>query len=268
MGTSGPSKAASRKLESKIDGLLHDLPLASGRQIAAWRAPANDLRRLLRRDYVRGLRRGLGLNEVKALLAAFEEIFPKFNSRSLGMMASKDFKRITERIGVHLKAAPYVEHDGMALRGFYVTGTPGYLKRPLIFVNTAHHQLAAETTFIHELGHHVAAQHLNLAPGQVHYFFDAEYSRHLSDRAELAADVMVSFAGYPEGVARRIFSTPWDWGFVARAANLTEAEVRRHLKKSYRFDLVRIPEDRRLHYLTGMIHYAKLRWALLTEYGV
>ena len=60
---------------------------------------------------------------------------------------------------------------------------------------------------------------------------------------------------------------------MARADNLTEAafaEVRRHLKKAYDFDLPleQMSEEQRLRYLTGMIHYAKLRWALLAEYDL
>jgi hypothetical protein len=59
---------------------------------------------------------------------------------------------------------------------------------------------------------------------------------------------------------------------VARAKNLTEAalsEVRRHIKKAYGFDLTeQIPATQMLHYLSGMIHFAKLRWALLAEYDI
>ena len=268
-----PSKAINRQVESAIDGLLEDIPSLNRRVMTAWKNPGIDFRRLLMRDYVRGLRTGLGYSEVKALVAACEDIFPTFNQQPLGMMKDQDFRRVARRVGVHLQAAPYVQHNGLALRGFYVTGSPGYLKRPLIFVNTAHPQLPAQTTFVHELGHHVASENLGLQAAAVNYFFDAEYSRHLSDRAELAADVTVSLAGYPANVARRIFATPWNWGLVARATNLTVAaftEVRRHLKKSYRFDLQlkQIPEDQRLRYLAGMIHYAKLRWALLAEYDL
>jgi hypothetical protein len=83
---------------------------------------------------------------------------------------------------------------------------------------------------------------------------------------------MVSLAGYPRPIAQRIFETPWDWGLVARAKSLTDAalnEVRGHLRKVYGLDLMaRIPPSRRLHYLAGMIHYAKLRWALLAEYDL
>ena len=106
----------------------------------------------------------------------------------------------------------------------------------------------------------------------MHFFIDADYASHLEEPAELAADVMVSIAGYPEAIAHKIFATAWEWGLVARAKDLTEAalsEVRRHLKQVYGFDLTeQIPAAQMLHYLSGMIHFAKLRWALLAEYDI
>ena len=242
-------------------------------QLAAWKKPAADLQRLLRHDYVRSLRRSLGYAQVRTLLRAFQEIFANFNTRSLAMMSDREFGALAKRLDVHLNATRYIEDDGMALRGFYVTNSPGVLTRPLIFINTAHHRLAAMTTFVHELGHHVATGLLDLKPAPMHFFFDAGYAEHLAEPGELAADIMVSFAGYPAAVARKIFASSWNWGLVARADNLTEAafaEVRRHLKKAYDFDLPleQMSEEQRLRYLTGMIHYAKLRWALLAEYDL
>ncbi|MGH8275107.1 MAG: hypothetical protein ACRETH_00265 [Steroidobacteraceae bacterium] len=256
-----------------MDGLLRGWPLGKACKRAALKDPGVGLRRSLKQDYVRYLRRGLSYGEVQTLVAAFRRIFPQFNARAVAMMTSAGYRRVADQVGVHLQMARYEEDDGLALRGFYVAEKPGYLARPLIFVNTAHQRLAAGTTFIHELGHHVAARLLRLEVAPVHYFFDSDYARHLSDRAELAADIMVSLAGYPQGVARRIFSTTWNWGLVARAANLTDdafAEVRQHLKKAYGFDLplAQIPADQRLPYLAAMIHYAKLRWALLAEYDL
>ena len=59
---------------------------------------------------------------------------------------------------------------------------------------------------------------------------------------------------------------------MARAKDLTEAalsEVRRHLKNAYGFDFTeQIPANQMLHYLSGMIHFAKLRWGLLAEYDI
>ncbi len=262
-----------QELIQLLKELPHRLRQRKDKRMAAWNKPKADLRRLLKQDYVASLRRGLNYAQVRALFQAFQEIFPKFNIRSLAMMRDADFQALAERLRVHLNASPYVEDDGLALRGFYMTESPGLLNRPLIFVNTAHHRLAAMTTFVHELGHHVASRMLNLESAPVHFFIDAAYADHLTDPGELAADIVVSLAGYPETTARKIFTTPWNWGLVARAENLTEAaltEVRRHLKKAYDFDLPmeQMSEERRLHYLTGMIHYAKLRWALLAEYDL
>jgi len=60
---------------------------------------------------------------------------------------------------------------------------------------------------------------------------------------------------------------------VARASRLSDnafAEVQRHLKEAYGFDLYleHVPAEQRLQYLGGIIHYAKLRWALLAEYDL
>jgi len=253
--------------------LPRELRERRNREVSAWKRPTRDLRRLLKHDYVHSLRRSLSYAQVRKLVRAFQEIFPSFNACSLSMMSDGDFQELTGRLGVHCKAAPYVEDNGMALRGFYVANSSGLLKYPLIFVNTAHHRLAAMTTFVHELGHHVACQRLRLDPEPVHFFFDAAYADHLGEPAELAADVMVSLAGYPQDTAREIFASDWNWGLVARAENLPEAafkEVRRHLKRAYGFDLPleQMSDSQRLHYLTGMIHYAKLRWALLAEYDL
>jgi hypothetical protein len=260
------------KMERLIAEVLSNTRTNAARQIAAWKKPGSDIRRLVRHDYVRSLRRNLSYRDVKDLLEAFDNIFPGFNSQPIGMMSVEAFAGMAAQMRFHFKAAPYSGDEGLALRGFYVTRGRGMLKHPLIYVNTAHHPLAVSTTFCHELGHHVCSEMFGLTEEPVHFFFDADYATHLAEPAELAADVMVSLAGYPAPTARKIFALPWDWGLVARAKNLTEAaltEVRGHLKRVYGFDLMeRIPANQRLHYLSGMIHYAKLRWALLAEYDL
>ncbi|MGH7916657.1 MAG: hypothetical protein ACREQE_04250, partial [Candidatus Binataceae bacterium] len=143
---------------------------------------------------------------------------------------------------------------------------------PLIYVNTAHHPTAVSATFCHEFGHHLSSELFGPQKEPVHFFIDADYAAHLKEPHELAADAMVSLAAYPQPLARKIFPAEWNWGLVARARNLPEAalnEVRAHIRRFYGFDLMeRIPANQRLHYLSGMIHYAKLRWALLAEYDL
>ena len=264
--------AAKSKVEQLLAEVLSSALRVQVQQVAAWKKPGNDIKRLVQSDYVRSLRRNLNYRQVKELVRAFDEIFPGFNSHPIDMYSIDHFARMADEMRFHFNASPYTEEDGLALRGFYVTRRKGILKHPLIYLNTAHHPLAVSTTFCHELGHHVSSELFGLNPEPVHFFFDADYATHLEEPAELAADVMVSLAGYPQSAARKIFQQPWDWGLVARAKNLTEAalkEVRGHLRKVYGFDLMeRIPTNQRLHYLSGMIHYAKLRWALLDEYDL
>jgi hypothetical protein len=269
-----PAKARTeKKVDDLIAGVLATARVKGAEQISSLKQPGEDIQRLVRHDYVRSLRRVLPYQPVTALLAAFHDILPTFNNEPIGMMSVGRCAEIADEMRIHFKAFPYEGEEGLALRGFYVTGVQGMLKRPLIYINTAHHPLAVSTTFCHEVGHHLGAQMFDPAADvPVHFFFDADYAGHLGDPGELAADAMVSFAGYPYPIAKKIFETPWNWGLVSRAKDLTEAalaEVRRHVRRVYGFDLMeRIPANQRLHYLSGMIHYAKLRWALLAEYDL
>ncbi len=260
------------QVDKLISRILAETMQRESHKVDSWRRPSADIRRLVERDYVRSLRRYLPYRELRRLITAFADVLPEFNREPVGMMSTERLARRASDLDLNFKASPYEGKDGMALRGFYVTRKQGILKRPLIYVNTAHHPLAVSATFCHEVGHHVTAEVIGGDDDPVHFFFDADYATHLEEPSELAADVMVSFAGYPEPIARKIFATPWKWGLVARAKNLTDAaldEVRGHIKKVYGFDLMaRIPPHQRLHYLSGMIHYAKLRWALLAEYDV
>jgi hypothetical protein len=266
------SANAESHIEKMVGRILSETRDKEARKIEAWKKPSDDIKRLVRHDYVRSLRRNLPYHEIRALVSAFTEKLPGFNREVVGMLPTDQLAGWASALDLHFKAAPYAGDDGLALRGFYVTRADGILKRPLIYVNTAHHPLAVSSTFCHEVGHHMSSEVLGADETPVHFFFDADYASHLEEPSELGADVMVSLAGYPEPIARKIFATPWKWGLVARAKDLTEAallEVRSHLKKAYGFDLMeRIPANQRLHYLSGMIHYAKLRWALLAEYEI
>jgi hypothetical protein len=264
---------AEARIEKMVARILTEAHNKEARKIEAWKKPTDDIRRLVRHDYVRSLRRNLPYRELKTLMVAFSELLPGFNREVVGMMPIDRLASFATTLNLHFKASPNAGEDGLALRGFYVTRKDGILKRPLIYVNTAHHPIAVSSTFCHEVGHHMSSELLGGdKETPVHFFFDADYASHLEEPSELAADAMVSIAGYPEPVARKIFATPWKWGLVARAKDMTEAalaEVRGHLKKAYGFDVMElIAANQRLHYLSGMIHYAKLRWALLAEYDI
>ena len=263
-----------RQIEKILSEILSDARRRENAKASAWAKPADDIRKLVRRDYVKSLRRHLPYAELQALTKEFKRLLPGFNQETVGinLMSVESLAAKAEEMKLHFKAAPYEGDEGMSLRGFYVTRRRGMLKRPLIYVNTAHLPLPVTTTFCHEVGHHVSTELFGHDAEPVHFFFDADYNSHLDDPSELAADAVVSIAAYPEPIARKIFATPWNWGLVARAKNLPEAalyEVRMRLKSVYGFDLMEnIPANQRLHYLLGMVHYAKLRWALLAEYDM
>ena len=271
------AKTKERSNDRRVRQLLRDLPqssqIARARKIAALRQPADDLHRLLRRDYVRSLRRNVAYAQVKEVVETFQRILPSYNSRAVAIMSEASFDDIAAELGFKVVAKPFGGSEGLALRGFYATYRRGLLRHPLIFVNTAHHPIVSTTSFLHELGHHVSHQILDLAPNREHFYFDGGYIEQLIEPSELVADIVVSFAGYPQKVARQIFSDRWDWGLVARAAKLPQTAffaVQKHLKRAYGFDLYveQVPAEQRLQYLCGIIHYAKLRWALLAEYDL
>jgi hypothetical protein len=240
------------------------------RELSAWEKPQKELNRLARLDYVKYMRRTLGFRELHSLVAGAKKIWPSINSEQLRVASPYEREEIASDLKIKLQAAPYRGEEGMALRGFYVSKSSQMLKRPLIYLNTAHHPGAVAATFAHEVGHHVMSALMDSRDDGVHFFFDAEYYRHLSDPLELAADSIVSMAAYPEPIARKIFKTEWQWGLVARAGILPDeafALIHSHIKKLVGIDFrSALPAIQTFHYLSGMIHYAKLRWALLAEY--
>jgi len=260
------------KIESFVGQILDDAPHTGAVEVADWKKPERAFRRLIHRDYVRDLRRNLQYRQLLELLDAANAILPRLNREPLDVMPIKRQAELAAELGLHFKAAPRKGNEGMALRGFYVNKLQQVLNRPLIYVNTAHHPVAVSTTFCHELGHHFAVDIMQPHEQKVHLFFDADYSDHLDDPGELAADVMVSLAGYPRPIADKIFTESAGLGLVAHTREMTDAafeEIQAHLKKVYGVNLKSgISLRQRVNYLSGMIHYAKLRWALLAEYDV
>ncbi len=260
----------SSAIDALVEEILRRAHKVGCNEIDAWKKPQRELRELARLDYVRVMRRTLDYRALCAIIDEVREIWPELNREQFRPKTPGQLAAISSDLRIHLQAAPYRGAEGMALRGFYVDKSPKVLKRPLIFLNTAHDPGAISTTFMHEIGHHVTAKVTGSDGDGVHYFFNAGHRGHLAQPAELAADVLVSLAAYPQPLARKIFATPWDWGLVARADRLPDpafAQIRKHVQKLGGSDFgASLPPGQSFNYLTGMIHYAKLRWALLAEY--
>ena len=269
MALNSERNSAAEVLVEEILGRAH---IAGRNELEAWKKPKKEMRELASLDYVRVVRRTLDYRVLCAIIGEVRKIWPQLNRRQFRPKPLNRLVEISSDLRILLQATPYPGPEGMALRGFYVDKAPKLLKRPLIYLNTAHHSAAVQATFMHEIGHHVTAKVTASASDHVHYFFNAGHRNHLGEPAELAADVLVSLAAYPQPLARRIFAKPWDWGLVARVDSLPDqefAQIRKHLRELLEFDFsASLPLRQSFNYLAGMIHYAKLRWALLVEYDL
>jgi hypothetical protein len=267
-----------------VDDILAISKTRGSKELAAWRHPRRDIGRLARRDYGHSVSKMLDKAALREIIRTARRIFPSLNRHhepmqidhwlretpALGLDGL--FARVTDRLDVHFQGFPFTGSEGLALRGFFVNSDETTLKRPLIYVNTAHHPVAVAATFLHEIGHLVASE---IFGGRqlVHLFFDADYLAHLDDVEELTADIVLSLMAYPAPVAKKIFGVPWKWGVLANATELSDevfTQVSEHFRARFgvRLGAADIPPRRKLNYLGGMIHFAKLRAALLAEYRV
>jgi len=105
--------AAKAKAESEDERLVTEAlgEALSGfsPQVAAWKNPEAEIRRLVRRDYIRSVRRTLNYRQVRELVKAFSRIFPGFNSRPIDKMSVERFAKMATAIGFHFKASPCTE---------------------------------------------------------------------------------------------------------------------------------------------------------------
>jgi len=254
------------------DRVVHSVLAKAGvlgaKELEAWKRPQEDIRRLSQRDYGASLRRRLSFEQVRELVYRATDIWPHFNRQVLGPPSKEFFSRAADALQLNLKAARYTS---LALYGFYVDRSETALTKPLIFVNSAHHDLAIGTTFCHEVGHHFCTELGKPKANGVRFYFYAAYNEHLQDEGELAADVIVSLGGYPKPAAKAIFPGGQRKD-IARKGTLDRAAINRirtHLEESYGFDFpTALSPDQSLQYLAGMLHYAKLRAALLEEYDL
>ena len=93
-----------------------------------------------------------------------------------------------------------------------------------------------------------------------------------SDDPALTADIVPPLAADPAPLAREIFDCPRNLpnenGSLAPDRTLVRILEHYHSRFGLRLGGEDIPASRKLNYLGGIIHFAKLRSALLDEYGV
>jgi hypothetical protein len=178
-------KDRSTAIDRVVQSVLTRAGVLGAKQLEAWKRPQEDIRRLSQRDYATSLRRRLSFPQISELVERATDIWPHFNQKVLGPPSKEFFSRAADALHLHLKAERYTS---LALYGFYVDRSETALAKPLIFVNSAHHNLAIGTTFCHEVGHHFCTEIAKPKTSGVRFYFDAAYNEHLHDVGELAGD--------------------------------------------------------------------------------
>jgi hypothetical protein len=216
------------------------------------------------------LRKSLGRQEVLEIVAeAKKMVWPHLNREPLRLVTPGEFTRLWSRLGVDFKLAKFDGPKGLALMGFYA-GKLGPSRRPLIYVNTAHHPAAIGAVFSHEMGHHLTAK--IFASQEDHaaaYMTYTAFADHLRDPAELAADCLVSLGVFPKDTARKMFAVESRLSDGGKPVETVFEKVSNYVQARYGFSMdARLPPHKKLPYLAGMIYYANLRKALLDEYDI
>src|ERR1700691_6449439 len=265
-----------KKHISRIVALAADIvktaETASSEREPALATSQAEIARLWSRDYGHALRGGLSRAEVREIVGtAKRKAWPHLNDAAVRLGSMKEFAARASDLGADFRIAKMPWPSGLALFGFYLGKDSGLEKRPLICLNGAHHPAAVATAFLHEVGHHVTARLFSSRDVTVRLSRQTGYDAHLTDPRELAADVLVSLGVYPRNMAERLFD-PGSVRKTSRSADQrAEPEGASKLivgtARRYGVDLLKQPLQKRLQYQAGLIHFTKLRQALLDEYA-
>ncbi len=193
------------------------------------------------------------------------------NEEFVRLVSPSEFTRFWSGLGVQFQLAKLSGAEGVALLGFYVRQM-GSSRLPLICVNTAHHPAAIGAAFSHEMGHHLIGRLFDSRKADVRLLTYTAYEEHLDDQEELAADILVSLGVFPERIGRRIFMNEKDGSAKSAAEELpssVSAATLKYFEGRYGLSFDEpLPSTKKLQYLAAVVHFAKLRQALLTEYDI
>jgi len=235
---------------------------------------ADDIAPLWSREYGHALRSALSRAELREIVSeAKRKAWPHLNEDAVRLGSMRQFAERASALGADFRIAKMPWPSGLAVFGFYLGSDSGLNNRPLICLNGAHHPAAVATAFLHEVGHHVTAKLFSTRNETVQLSKQTGYEGHLGDPRELAADVLVSLGMYPRNIAAKLFEpTPAPRKILASADERTEspaaAKAVLATARRYGLDFEKLPVQKRLQYQAGLVHYTRLRQALLDEYGM
>jgi hypothetical protein len=224
-----------------------------------------------RRHYGQALRQCLSRWEIKEIAEEGKtRVWPGLNRQPVTLVSPNEFVRRWQAFGVDFKFASLPWKEGLSLLGFYVNKIDQVRRRPLIFVNTAHPRAVVGVALDHEMGHHLTSQIFG-GVQETHLLSQTGFEEHLLEPEELAADTLVSLAIFPAPIARSLFSRSQSEAAGCRSEELsgpTFNKILDYIAERYGFRFVQIRGvNKRLHALAALVHYAKLRRALLDEYN-
>ncbi len=218
-------------------------------------------------DYGAAMKKHFDRAQLKQMLKEIRRALPTLNLEVYRIRDVDGLTRRADDLGVVLQAHAFKGTDGTGLRGFYVNEAE-VLKRPLIWVNTATHPTAVAASFWHEVGHHLTNRMWGTRHHSISLSFGANYRDDLTDSKEIAADMVRVLAGYPQPTAQLLFGGS-DMEALSHDADLLVSKVRPHVRTVMGLDFQsRFSPRENLYLLGGIIHVAKLRATLLSEYGI
>jgi hypothetical protein len=261
---------AARKRKSVVEHRMYELSGPAGRKA---RSPTpgliaqSELCGIASRDYRQALRQCLSQWQVHQIVSvAKTRVWPYLNEEPVRLVSLDEFVRRWSRFGVDFKFASLSSKRGLSLLGFYLTKADGLRERPLIFANTAHHHALVALALDHEMGHHLTAQMFGSTEDTSHLLSLTVFEEHLTDPLELAADTLVSFGIFPAPVARALFRDPEGAAADLGLPDVIFAKVIKYITDRYGVRIEVIQGARKSQTLAALVHYAKLRQALLDEY--
>jgi hypothetical protein len=265
-------KARVSVLEGLIADILASTHMVGHEQSLMFTGAVEEIRSLSKHDYRSSLRRFFDRCEIQEIVAeARRWVWPHLNRKSFTIGPPREFITRWSRLGVDFRLAHISSPQGLALMGFYVRKAPAS-KRPLIFVNTAHHPVAMGLAFSHEMGHHLTAGIFGSCKEPARFLLYTGYAEHLADPVELAADILVSFGTFPAEIAHAFFDIfeKSRWKYAQRTSTgVPSAKVLNYFDRHYGLAFEPgLSAEKRLQYLAAVVHYTQLRRALLNEYNL
>ncbi|HJU11796.1 MAG TPA: hypothetical protein VJ728_13015 [Candidatus Binataceae bacterium] len=225
----------------------------------------------VKQNYGGALRQCLSRWEVREITREGKKrVWPALNRQPVTLVTLDEFVQRWSGFGVDFKFASLPWKRGLSLLGFYVKTMNREHKRPLIFVNTAHHPALVGAALDHEMGHHLTAQIFARKTGHTNMLSPTAFTEHLDEPSELAADILVSVGIFPAQLAKTLLE-PMRCKAGSGPPGLSDpvfGNVLDYIAKRYdlRVESIR-GSERKSQALAALVHYTKLRRALLDEYN-